>query len=141
MRCRDSAGRTWRHLVSSVFIVVLSAVGCSSLAGEQVTGNAWSRSYVLPYDRVWAAAVASLSSSRYIIEEQDPAKGQIRAESTDEPAYRAVVLVVRVDRRDEDVRVHVQASGGGVESPAEIGRLDRAVNEYLDELDDRLGTR
>jgi hypothetical protein len=124
-----------------VSLVFWSAIGCSSASGVLASGDGWSRSYALPYDRVWAAAIASLSSSGYWLGEQDGGRGRIRAESASEPAYRAVVLIVRIDQRGEVVRVGVQASGGGDGAPAEISRLDRVVTEFLDALDDRLRER
>jgi hypothetical protein len=126
-------------LLSGVVVVVLFAIGCQATSGSSASGDDWSRSFVLPYDRVWTAVVRSLSSSGYILDEQDPGQGRIRAESVADPAYRAVVLDVRVDQRGETVRVDVQASGGGVGSPGEIGILDRAVTEFLEELDELLG--
>ena len=79
-----------------------------------------------------------MDDSGYLLVEQDRGRGRITAESTGEPAYRAVVLIVRIDQRDEIVSVSVQASGGGPGSPAQLGRLDRAVTGLLDELDGRL---
>jgi hypothetical protein len=93
----------------------------------------------MPYDRVWGAVVRSLPRAGYIIVEEDRGQGRIRAESAADPAYRAVVLDVRVDQRGELVRVDVQASGGEVGSPGEIGILDRAVTEFLEELESSLG--
>ena len=138
------AERLWRVwpcalLLSSVVVVGLSAIGCSATSAVLASGDDWSRSYVLPYDRVWRAVVRSLSSTGYVIDEEDREQGRIRAESAADPAYRAVVMDVRVDQRGEVVRVDVQASGGTVNSPGEIGLLDRAVTEFLDELDRAVG--
>ncbi len=133
--------RVSAHALLLVSLVIWSAIGCSSASGALATEDDWSRSYALPYDRVWAAVTASLSSSGYWLGEQDGERGRIRAESASEPAYRAVVLIVRIVQRGEVVRVGVQACGGGGESPAEISHLDRAVTEFLDELDDRLRQR
>jgi hypothetical protein len=133
--------RAWpcELLLSSLVVVGLSAIGCSATSEVLANGDDWSRSYVLPYDRVWRAVVWSLSSTGYIIDEEDREQGRIRAESAADPAYRAVVLDVRIDQRGEVVRVALQASGGTVNSPGEIGLLDRAVTEFLDELDRALG--
>ncbi len=120
-------------------VVVATAAGCSAVTAGLVTGGEWSRSYVLPYERVRTAVVASLSNCGYTIVEDE--RGRIEAESAADPAYRAVVLIVRVDQREEAVTVDVQASGGGAGAPADNRHLDRAVTEFLDELDDRLRQR
>ena len=126
------------HPLSMVTVAVLCAVGCASAPVEVVGEDGWSRRYALPFDRVWTAAVTVLSDGGYVLGEQDRGQGRIRAESSSEPAYRAVVLLVRIHQRVEFVSVSVQASGGASGSRTEIGRLDRAVSGFLDELDSRL---
>jgi len=138
---RGTVPRSFARPLLLACVTVVTVLGCSSTPVDLDRGGDWSRSYVLPYDRVWEAVKASLSKAGYWIEEEHRERGLVRAESTREPAYRAVVLVVRVDQREEEVRVNVQASGGGVDPASEIGRFERAVNEFLDELDGRLRQR
>ena len=126
-------------LLAGVVVVALFAIGCTAASGSSAGRDDWSRSFVMPYDRVWVAVVRSLPKAGYIIVEENRGQGRVRAEAAAEPAYRAVVLDVRVDQRGEVVGVDVQASGGGVGSPGEIGILDRAVTEFLEELDELLG--
>lgn len=129
--------RAWNAiLVSGLLALAAVATACSSTGGP--SPEQWSRSYTRRFERVWNAALASLTESGYLIEEQDPTRGYIRAESGEQQAYRRVVLEVFVLRKPESVRVDVQASGGAVSSAADLGRLSRPVRAFLDDLDARL---
>jgi hypothetical protein len=123
-------------LVGFTLTLLAMAFGCAS--GGPPAAAQWSRVYARSFERVWEAALTTLAESGYAVEERDPARGTIRAESGERESYRRVVLEVLVLRRSESVRVDVQASGGGVSSPAGLRRLSRPVLAFLDDLDARL---
>ncbi len=120
------------------FTLTLLAVTVACTSGGPPAPEQWSRVYAESFDRVWETALSTLAESGYAVEERDPERGTIRAESGESDAYRRVVLEVFVLRRPESVRVDVQASGGGVSSPTDLRRLARPVLAFLDDLDARL---
>ncbi len=123
-------------LLGSTLALLAVTVACTS--GGAPAPEQWSRVYTESFDRVWEAALSTLAESGYAVDERDPERGAIRAESGESEAYRRVVLEVFVHRRPESVRVDVQASGGGVSSPTDLRRLARPVLAFLDDLDARL---
>ena len=123
-------------LLGFTLTLLAMTVGCAS--GGRPADEQWSRVYARSFARVWDAALTTLSESGYIVEERDLTRGTIRAESSEGEAYRRVVLDVFVLRRPESVRVDVQASGGGMSSPADVRRLSRPVLAFLDDLDAKL---
>ncbi len=122
---------------ASVAALVAVLIGCSSTGSSGRSGD-WSRSFVDPFDRVWQAATATLAEDGYLVEEVDQARGRIRAESPGDRPFREVVLEIRVIERGELVKVSVQAGGGPIDSPADVGRLERAVEAFLAGLEERL---
>jgi hypothetical protein len=116
------------------FLLISTLVIATHSPAASSSGEDWSRSYLGSVDRVWQAVIEVLSEADYYIEKEDRKKGRIQAESPGR-GFDAIVLDIRIRIKKEKVRVEVQASGGGVRSPADFGRLDGAVEEFLRELD------
>ena len=119
--------------------VKLSFLLAIAVAAQVSTGAAtdedWSRRYTRNIDRVWQAALHVLSEADYSVVKEDRKRGRIEAESHSKTKFDELVLDIRIRTKKELVVVEIQASGGGARSPADFGRLDRAVKAILHDLD------
>jgi hypothetical protein len=117
---------------------LIAVAACGS--GRAVGGGDWSRVYPSSFDRVWKAAIRTLADGAYLVEDADPERGRIRAESKAVRDREEVVLDIRIVEREEDVRVDVLAGGGALGArSAGYGRLGKLVIDFLDQLDLMLG--
>lgn len=116
----------------SCFVAIAVAAQVSTGAP---TDEDWSRRYTQNIDRVWRAALEVLSEADYFVVKEDRKRGRIEAESQSKAKFDEVVLDIRIRTKKELVVVEIQASGGGVRSTADFGRLDRAVKAILHDLD------
>ena len=123
-------------LWGALLILLQLLAACSSTSTS--SDGAWTAAYVAPFDRVWTAALDVLEDSAYFVADSDREKGRIRAESSARHQYREVVLDISFKQRGKVVRVNVQASRGPIDSPADFRRLERAVREFLADLDFRM---
>jgi hypothetical protein len=117
--------------------IVAMLAACST--GAAPSGRDWSRHYNKSLHRVWETTKQSLHDLEYELEDADRANGRIRALSSAERETEAVRLDIRIVEREEEVRVHVQASGGvGASGTPGFKRIENRVVEFLNELDARL---
>jgi hypothetical protein len=121
----------------SALVILLAA--CTGAGGGG--GDAWSRSYVATYDRVFEATLDALEASGFYLDTVDQDRGRVRAESSAQRRDLEVSLFVDVRRRDDRVRVDVMAQGPGAEDGYGPGRLSTVVHSFLSELDARLEGR
>jgi hypothetical protein len=129
--------------IRSCAAAVAAAAAIASLAacstGGSPGGREWSRHYAKSVDRVWEATKQTLHDLEYEPEDSDRGNGRIRALSSAARQTDAVRLDIRIVEREEEVRVHVQASGGvGTSGNPGFKRIENRVVEFLNELDARL---
>ncbi len=118
--------------------MTLGSAACSTGVGIDAGGE-WTRFYLKPYEQVFAGAVRALEEIGAAVDIEDPERGRIQA--TIDQRARSVVLDVRVEHREETVRVDVLARSGVLDAPAQRADTERAVRSYLDELDRTLRVR
>jgi hypothetical protein len=87
---------------------------------------------------VWVAVLDVLADADYYVADSNREKGRIRAESSARHRYQEVVLEVAFKERGEVVRINIQARSGPSDSPAVFKRLERAVDEFLADLEIRM---
>jgi hypothetical protein len=134
-RRRVQPGRPrWTVLVAAAVVLALPA--CSSVVPEG--GDPWSASYAEDDGRVWAAIHQTLDALGYVVEEEDHGDGWIRAAQASDRPWEGVVLRIDQVPEGEVVHVHVRTSGGGAGPVGDQSGRDKAVREFLFELDRRL---
>jgi hypothetical protein len=125
--------RTGAALGCAVVAVLLTA-GCTSAAGG---ADPWSRTYLVPAERVFAAALDALDESGFHVDDAEEDTGRIRARSS---ARRGdgVSLLIRVETRSAGTRLSVMAGSPDAQDGRGAGPLDRVVHDLLDRVDDLL---
>ncbi len=120
-----------------VAILMVAITGCTS---SGTSSDSWSRSYLLPSDRVIDAVVDVLEDENYLVD-IDRKAGRITAEPSRSRTQGGPILTVRVDqKKDGRVRVDVQTRSGTQGATTGSNRDQTAVLEFLHELDQRLRT-
>ena len=128
-------GGRWIAIVVAVLMVTVIGSGCSSTGADPA--DAWVRSYLEPPDRVWEAIHLTLDDLGYEVEKEDRQEGTVRAAAVAGKSFQGVVLKIDQMMRTDIVRVNVHA-GGGASSQPDLGKYDRAANEFLNLLDIKL---
>ncbi len=120
--------------VAAVVFVMMILAGCASSPDST---DSWSRSYLLPLDRVFDAAVDVLEDEGYLVDAERQA-GRISAEPSRSRSQRGPTMVVRVEEKNGRARVDVQTRMGAERSTTTSSGDGAAVLEFLFELDQRL---
>jgi hypothetical protein len=116
--------------------VAVASFGCST--GGTVTYADWSRSYAFDRDRVWGAVLDTLAEGDYVVESKDSERGRVRVVTGSDRNYSGLLLEVQVTERGEFVIVSLQGRGGSAGTVADYRRIEQAVLEFLNELDNTL---
>ena len=125
--------RTLTSVIVLAFVVA-AAVGCASTPDS--TGS-WSRSYLLPRDRVMDAVIEVLEDEDYLVE-ANRKSGRFTGEPSRSRDQQGPVLTVRVDEKKGRIRVDVQTSLGHDRTTTTSNRDQSAVLEFLHALDQKL---
>lgn len=109
-------------------------MGCASSSDSE---GSWSRSYLLPRDRVMDAVIQVLEDEDYLVE-GDRKSGRITAEPSRSRDRHGPVLTVRVDEKKGRISVDVQTSLGHDRTTTTSSQDQSAVLEFLLALDQKL---
>jgi hypothetical protein len=124
--------RTFSKLLCAAIITIPA-----SCASSTDTTGSWTRSYLVPEDTVFSAAVEVLEDEGFFVE-ADRDAGRIVAEPSTATGTRTPILVIRVVPKNGRILVDVQTRGGAEQGLAMSQRTDAAVLEILHALDRRL---
>lgn len=117
-----------------VAMTLAVAAACGS-TGDQM--GSWSRSYLVPVETVFGAAVEVLEDEGYLVE-PDRASGRIVAEPSTGARGRTSTLILRITLKGDRVVVDVQARAGVERDGMAPQATDTAVLELLHALDRRM---
>ena len=96
------------------------------------------RSYAVPFDRVWTAALETAGATRgWTIVDSDPRAGTFRAEARTRLWKLVDDVEVRVSL-DEEARTRVDLSSASRTGRADLGTNARRIARFLHALDRRI---